>query len=250
MTQVEICLEDVGGPAAARAGGAQRVELCAGLAEGGTTPSLGFVAHARAAAPELDVQVLVRPRPGDFVYSAAELDVMVADIEAVLALPCSPGAGVLGFTLGALTPAGTVDEEATARLVAACAGAPVTFHKAFDTVPDKLTALDRLAALGVAKVLTAGGPGPATDHLDLLADLVRRGGQDIAVVVGGGVRPANAAHVVLATGAREIHLRAPAEVRTGSSAGPSDYDAGTRTVTSTALVAAVVAAVTTDEEVL
>lgn len=249
MTQVEICLEDVGGPAAARAGGAQRVELCAGLVEGGTTPSLGFVAHARAAAPELDVQVLVRPRSGDFVYSAAELDVMVADIEAVLALP-APGPGVLGFTLGALTPAGTVDEEATARLVAACAGAPVTFHKAFDTVPDKLAALDRLAALGVAKVLTAGGAGPATDHLDVLADLVRHGGQDIAVVIGGGVRPANAARVVLATGAREIHLRAPAEVRTGSSAGPSDYDAGTRTVTSTALVAAVVGAVTTDEEVL
>lgn len=247
MTQVEICLEDVGGPEAARAGGAQRVELCAGLVEGGTTPSLGFVAHARAAAPELDVQVLVRPRSGDFVYSAAELDVMVADIEAVLALAAA-GPGTLGFTLGALTPDGTVDEGATARLVAACAGAPVTFHKAFDTVPDKRAALDVLAGLGVAKVLTAGGPGAATSHLDVLADLVDHAGPDLAVVVGGGVRPANAAEVVRATGAREIHLRAPAEVRTGSAAGPSDYDPGTRTVTSAALVAAVVAAAATDEE--
>lgn len=247
MTQVEICLEDVGGPAAAQAGGAHRVELCAGLSEGGTTPTPGFVAHARSAAPELDVQVLVRPRSGDFVYSAAELDVMVSDIEAVLALPAA-GPGVLGFTLGALTPAGTVDEEATARLVAACAGAPVTFHKAFDTVPDKRAALDVLTGLGVAKVLTAGGPGAALSHLDVLAELVDHAGQDVAVVVGGGVRPANAARVVRETGAREIHLRAPVEVRTGSAAGPSDYDAGTRTVTSTQLVAAVVGAVATGEE--
>lgn len=247
MTQVEICLEDVGGPGAARAGGAQRVELCAGLVEGGTTPSLGLLAHARAAAPELDVQVLVRPRSGDFVYSAAELDVMVADIEAVLAHQ-APGRGVLGFTLGALTPAGAVDERATARLVAACAGAPVTFHKAFDTVPDKRAALDQLAGLGVAKVLTAGGPGPATSHLDVLRELVGHAGQDLAVVVGGGVRPTNAAQIVRATGAREIHLRAPADVPTRSSAGRSDYDAGSRTVTSAEMVAAVVAAVAAAEE--
>ncbi|WP_152188755.1 copper homeostasis protein CutC [Georgenia satyanarayanai] len=246
MTQVEICLEDVGGPASARAGGAGRVELCAGLSEGGTTPTLGFVTHARRAAPELDIQVLVRPRAGDFVYSAAELDVMVADIEAVLALPAT-GTGVLGFTLGALTAAGTVDEAATARLVTACSGAPVTFHKAFDAVPDKRAALDLLTALGVAKVLTAGGPGAALGHLDVLADLVDHAGQDISVVVGGGVRPGNAAQVVRETGAREIHLRAPVEVRTGSAAGPSDYDVGTRTVTSAELVAAVVAAVAPGE---
>ncbi|MGH3729178.1 MAG: copper homeostasis protein CutC [Micromonosporaceae bacterium] len=240
MIRVEICVDDVAGAAAAAAGGAHRVELCAGLSEGGTTPTPGFLRHSRRTAPDLGFQVLVRPRPGDFVYSPSELDVMVADIESVRS-HVPPGG--LGFTLGALTPGGAVDETAIRRLVAACDGAPVTFHKAFDAIVDKPAALARLSALGVAKVMTSGGGGPAVRHLNVLADLVRLASDEVGVVVAGGVRAGNAAAVVRATGAREIHLRAQRTVPSASRTGGSEYDPGTRTATCTETVAAVVAAV-------
>ncbi len=237
-TLVEICLEDVGGAAVAAAGGADALEVCAGLADGGTTPTLGFVRHCAEEAPGLDIRVLVRARAGDFVHSAQEVDVMAADIGAVRS--AVPAGTRLGFVLGTLEPDGTVDTAAVRRLVAACGDAPVTFHKAFDSVPDKRSALGLLRDLGVTRVLTSGGRGPAVDHLPALADLVRRGGDDVRIAVGGGVRPANVARIVGETGAREVHLRAPGSVRSaGVSAG---YDDGSRSVTSAAVVAEVMAA--------
>lgn len=237
-TLVEICLEDVGGAALAAAAGADALEVCAGLADGGTTPTLGFVRHCAAAAPGLEIRVLVRARPGDFVHSPEEVEVMVADIEAVRG--ALAGSARLGFVVGTLTPDGDVDAGAVRRLVAASGDAPVTFHKAFDSVPDQPSALALLADLGVSRVLTSGGPGPAIDHLPELADLVRRGGEDVRIAVGGGVRPANAARIVAETGAREVHLRAPGTVvAAGSSAG---YDDGRRSVTSAEVLAEVMSA--------
>jgi copper homeostasis protein len=182
--------------------------------------------------------VLVRARPGDFVHSSQEVEVMAADVEATRdALGASAR---LGFVIGTLEPDGTIDEPAVRRLVAASADAPVTFHKAFDSVPDKVAALGLLADLGVTRVLTSGGPGPALDHLPTLADLVRRGGDEVRIAVGGGVRPASAARIVAETGAREVHLRAPGTVEpAGVSAG---YDAGRRSVTSAAVLAEVMSA--------
>jgi copper homeostasis protein len=237
-TLVEICLEDVGGAAIAAAGRADGLEVCAGLADGGTTPTLGFVRHCADAAPGLEIRVLVRARPGDFVHAAEEVEVMAADIEATRAgLPASTR---LGFVIGSLRPDGSIDATAVRRLVTACGDAPVTFHKAFDSVPDKPSALALLADLGISRVLTSGGPGPAVDHLPVLADLVRRGGEDVRIAVGGGVRPGNAALIVDETGAREVHLRAPGTVASaGVSAG---YDAGSRSVTSATVVAEVMAA--------
>jgi copper homeostasis protein len=237
-TLVEICLEDVGGAAVASAGGADALEVCAGLAEGGTTPTPGFVRHCAEEAPGLEIRVLVRARAGDFVHSPQEVDVMAADIEATRS--AVPAGTRLGFVLGTLHPDGSIDAAAVRRLVSACGDAPVTFHKAFDSVPDKPSALGVLRDLGVTRVLTSGGSGPAVDHLPMLADLVRRGGDDVRIAVGGGVRPGNAARIVAETGAREVHLRAPGSVRSsGISAG---YDEGTRTVTSAAVVADVMAA--------
>jgi len=237
-TLVEICLEDVGGARLAADAGADGLEVCAGLSDGGTTPTLGFVRHCAEAAPGLEIRVLVRPRAGDFVHSSEEVDVMVTDIEATRA---SVGASTrLGFVVGTLEPDGSIDAGAVRRLVAACGDAPVTFHKAFDSVPDKRSALALLADLGVTRVLTSGGAGPAVDHLPLLADLVRRGGKDVRITVGGGVRPGNVARVVAETGAREVHLRAPGSVASaGVSAG---YDSGSRSVTSAAVLADVMAA--------
>lgn len=238
MTLVEVCLEDVGGAAVAAAAGAEAIEVCAGLGDGGTTPTLGFVRHCIEQAPDLEHRVLVRARPGDFVHSAAEVDVMAADIEAVRAV--APDGTRIAFVIGTLEPDGTIDVAATHRLVAAAGDAPVTFHKAFDSVPDKAAALGLLSDLGVTRVLTSGGPGPALDHLDVLADLVARGGDDVRIAVGGGVRPANVARIVEATGAREVHLRAPGTVvPAGTSAG---YDDGARSVTSAEVLAQVMAA--------
>ena len=237
-TLVEICLEDVGGAAVAAAGGADALEVCAGLVDGGTTPTVGFVRHCAEAAPGLEIRVLVRARAGDFVHSEQEVDVMVADVEATRA--AVPSGTRLGFVVGTLAPDGSIDAGAVRRLVAACGDAPVTFHKAFDSVPDKPSALGLLRDLGISRVLTSGGSGPAVDHLPALADLVRRGGDDVRIAVGGGVRPGNVAQVVAETGAREVHLRAPGTVTSaGVSAG---YDEGSRSVTSAAVVAEVMAA--------
>lgn len=239
-TLVEICLEDVGGALAAAGGGADCLEVCAGLAEGGTTPTLGFVRHSAGEAPGLEIRVLVRTRGGDFVHSPQEVDVMVADIEAVRA--ALPAPARVGFVIGTLSADGTVDAPAVRRLVAAAGDAPVSFHKAFDSVPDQPSALALLADLGITRVLTSGGAGPATDHLTNLADLVRLGGDDVRIAVGGGVRPHNVARLVAETGVREVHLRAAVPVVSAGGARSVGYDDGARSLTSAAVVAEVVAA--------
>ena len=239
-TLVEICLEDGGGARVAAEAGADAIEVCAGLVAGGTTPTPGFVRHCVEQAPGLEIRVLVRARAGDFVHSPQELDVMAADIEALRV--AAPLTARLGFVIGTLSNDGTVDADAVRRLVAACGGAPVTFHKAFDSVPDQPSALALLADLGVARVLTAGGGGPAVDHLPRLADLVRHGGDDVRIAVGGGVRPDNVARIVAATGAREVHLRAPGRVGSVGHGTSPGYDDGTRNVTSATVVAEVMAA--------
>lgn len=230
MTRVEICVDDVGGAAAAAAGGADRLELCAGLADGGTTPSIGFVEAALSEAPALAHRALIRPRSGDFVYSAEEVAVMTTDIDAL-----RERFPDLGFVIGALTPERRIDVPVLRGLLAACGGAPVTFHRAFDAVADPVRAVDELVDLGLSTVLTGGGQGAAVDNLARLGATVARAGDRIEVMAGGGVRPANVARVVAATGVTSVHLRAPATVPSAGGGG-NDYDPGTRTVTSAALV--------------
>lgn len=238
---VEICLEDLAGVRVAEAAGADRLELCSALGDGGLTPSIGTVSAALRIAERLGVNVLVRQRAGDFVFDADELAAMVADIHAVRALP-NPHGLPLGFVVGALLPDGSVDVDATRQLVDACGDAPVTFHKAFDQVPDRAAALETLVDLGVARVLTSGGAASTLEGAAELAALVAQAGDRIAVLAGGGVRPSNVAELVRRTGVREVHLRAATKVASGSLA-TSAYDSGERVVTSGAVVAAVVAAV-------
>ena len=207
MTLVEICVEDVPGARAAEACGADRVELCADLLEGGITPSIGMVGTTLAAVSRIGVQVLVRPRGGDFVYDADEVASMLADIAAIRRLPTEVR---VGFVVNALTADGRVDEAVTARLVAACGDAPITFSRAFDEVVEQPAALDELARLGVHRVLTGGGRGPAADHHEELRALVGHAGPRIGVLAAGGVRAANVAELVEVTGVEEVHLRSPA----------------------------------------
>lgn len=207
---VEICVDDLDGALAADAAGAERIELCADLLEGGTTPSPGLIRAVLSSMQTAGVQVIVRPRGGDFVYSEAEVDVMCLDLEAIVAAAQTSTTPV-GVVLGALQPSGEIDQDALRRLVAAAGPLPVTFHKAFDQTPDLIAAYATLHEHGVRGVLTSGGPHPADQGLDTLASLVAlsHNAPDAPVVlVGGSVRAANVAEIVRATGAREVHLRA------------------------------------------
>ena len=208
MTLVEICVEDVAGARTAEACGADRVELCADLLEGGITPSLGMIGTTLAAVSRIGVHVLIRPRGGDFVYDADEVASMLADIAAIRRLPTRVP---VGFVVNALTADGRIDDVVTSRLVAACGEASITFSRAFDEVADQPAALDVLARLGVHRVLTGGGRGPAADHHEELRALVRHAGTRIGVLAAGGVRAVNVAGLVESTGLREVHLRAPAD---------------------------------------
>ena len=242
MTTVEICVDDVEGALAAASAGADRVELCAALGEGGVTPSAGTLAALASRAPALSVTVLVRPRGGDFVHSPVELDVVCADVAAARrTLP------VVGVTVGPLSPGGWVDRAALDAVVAAAGSAPVTFHRAFDTLADQPGALEELVDAGVTRVLTSGGAATALAGAPALRALVEQAGDRIEVMAGGGVRADHVAELVAATGVPAVHLRAPRTVPSlgHRSATAVGYDTGTRTITSTEQVAAVVAALAT-----
>ncbi len=197
---VEACVDSVQGAIAAERAGARRLELCANLVEGGTTPSGGMM-RAVHRCVGIPLFAIVRPRGGDFLYDAADIEVMLRDIE--FAKSCD----VHGVVSGALNPNGTIDEDGTSALIEAAHPLPFTFHRAFDVTRDLDESLDALQALGVHRVLTSGGAATAMEGTERIARLVRRGGERIVVMAGGGVRRDNAAAVVSATRVREVHLR-------------------------------------------
>lgn len=194
----EVCVEGVEGALAAERGGADRVELCAGLAEGGTTPSLGALERARSALT-LPLVALVRPRAGNFVYTEEELAVQRRDVLAAKELDLH------GVALGVLTAAGEIDVARTAELVELARPLRVTFHRAFDEVREPLRALETLVELGIERVLTSGGAPNAPAGSAMLRALIERAQQRITVLAGGGVRAHNVLELVRATGVREVH---------------------------------------------
>jgi copper homeostasis protein len=197
---LEACVDTVDSAVAAESAGAGRVELCAGLVEGGTTPSAGLIAEVRERT-SLPVFVMVRPRGGDFVYGAPDRAVMLRDVAAARA------AGAHGIVSGALRRDGAIDEGLTGALVEAAAPLPFTFHRAFDLTPDLSAALDALCAQGVARVLTSGGAERALAGADRIAALVRQSAGRLAILAGGGVRARHAAELVRRTGVGEVHAR-------------------------------------------
>ena len=242
MTAVEICIDDVAGGTVAEECGADRVEVCAALSEGGTTPSIGLLTALLSRVRRIEVSVMVRPRAGDFVYSPAEVEVMCADIAAVRALQPHPGVTV-GFVVGALTAGGELDRAVLDRLVAACGPAPVTVHRAFDTLPDLPAALEVLVDAGVTRVLTSGGARTAADGAEQLRALVTAAAGRITVMAGGSVRADGVAALVRRTGVPAVHLRAaePAGTVMGS-ATDVDYAQPSRLVTAPGPVRDVLAA--------
>ncbi len=179
---IEVCVEGIDGLLAAQEAGADRVELCAGLVEGGITPSFGTVRAALALAT-VPFHVIVRPRGGDFLYSDAEFRSMLADVEALR------GLGVAGVVVGCLTADGVIDEARMSELVEAAGPLAVTCHRAFDMTRDAAEALEALIRCKVGRVLTSGQRDTAMEGAALLAELVKQAGDRIVILGCGALAP-------------------------------------------------------------
>lgn len=195
---VEACVDSVASATAAQAGGAQRVEVCADLFEGGLTPSAGMIRQIRERL-QIRMHVLIRPRAADFCYDADELAVMAADIDMAREL------GADGVVLGVLRPDGALDRQQTARLVERARPLAVTFHRAIDVAREPLQVLDQLIELGLERVLTSGQEETALAGMETIAALVERAAGRIAVMAAGGIDERNVERVVAGTGVREVH---------------------------------------------
>ena len=195
---IENCAGDVPSCLEAERGGASRIELCAALSEGGTTPSYGTVTTALRCC-RLPIIPIIRPRSGDFLYTETEIDVMLEDIRVLRQL------GVAGFSLGALTPDGDLDEELCRRLIREAEGLPVTLHRAFDRTASLESSLELAVELGFACILTSGGTPSSLDSLDQIRSLVEQADGRICIMAGSGITADNARHVVESTGVSAIH---------------------------------------------
>jgi copper homeostasis protein len=200
LTLVEAAVETFESALAAERSGADRIELCANLSDGGTTPSAELIATV-AERVRIPLFVLIRPRGGGFVYADDEINAMTRDIG------LARGMGVGGIVTGALTSNGRVELSHTRALVKAAAGLPITFHRAFDFTENQPDALEQLIALGVSRVLTSGGAATALEGTPAIAALVARARGRIAIIAGGGVREQNVRNVIARTGVREVHTR-------------------------------------------
>lgn len=205
---IELCVENTDGLLAAQAGGADRVELCASLLEGGLTPSLGMVREALRVA-RVPVFVMVRPRGGDFLYSEVEFAAMREDVKILREM------GVPGVVFGCLTAEGQIDTARMGALVEAARPMQVTCHRAFDMVPDPAAALEALIALGVDRVLTSGLADSAVEGLDTLRATVEAARGRIKIMACGGLTPETIAPVWRATQADELHFAALIDTPSG-----------------------------------
>lgn len=238
----EVCVDSVVGVRAAGAAGADRVELCADLLEGGITPSRGMIRQARTI-PAIKLNVIIRPRGGDFLFDDDEFAVMAADIDAAKA------EGADGVVIGALTADGQIDLERVQDLVARARPLSTTFHRAFDMTPDPFEALEALLRLGVDRVLTSGQELTVLEGLPLIVELIRRAGDRIVIMPGGGITLRNVGRIVEAAQPKEIHFAALEpeaggmqfrrhHVFMGSELRPPEFD---RLVTSGATVTSMIA---------
>lgn len=195
---IEACVDSYASAMAAARGGADRLELCANLAIGGTTPSLPLFRQVRRDCP-VKVNVLIRPRFGDFLYDQAELEEMAEEIDAFREL------GANGVVIGVLTPEGALDQAAMARLMERAGGMEVTLHRAFDMTRDPFAALETAVSLGCRTILTSGQERSAAAGKDLLRELRTRAAGRIDIMAGSGVRKDNIQEIHDHTGIITFH---------------------------------------------
>ncbi len=201
MFYYEVCANSVKSCLAAQEGGAHRVELCAAIPEGGTTPSFGEIALARELL-QIRLHVIIRPRGGDFLYSPWEVKSMLKDIEMCQKL------GVDGVVFGCLDNAGDVDLVLMKELMDASKGMSVTFHRAFDMCRDPHEALEQIISLGADRILTSGQRPTAEEGIPLLRTLNEQAGGRIILLAGSGINETNIHRIASETGIREFHFSA------------------------------------------
>jgi copper homeostasis protein len=204
---LEVCANSVISALAAQDGGAVRVELCENLAEGGTTPSYGEIQMARKLL-HIKLNVLVRPRGGDFLYTDTEYDVMVTDVKTCIELGCD------GIVIGILKANGTVDKERCSKLVqmAKIMGVNATFHRAIDMCADMDQAVEDIIDLEFERILTSGGKSTAMEGFRTIARLVKKAAGRISIMPGSGINDHNVVDLVRFTGVKEVHSSARKQV--------------------------------------
>lgn len=197
---LEVCADSVHAALVAQTAGACRVELCRDLPVGGVTPSAGEIERARKQL-SIGLNVLIRPRAGDFVYDSLEFDILKSDISYCGRLGCD------GVVAGILHRDGSIDRERNRELVelARAYSMSITFHRAFDECDNPERALDEIVALGFDRLLTSGCKPSALEGVDTLRRLIERAGDRIIIMPGAGVTPGNAAAIISATGCSELH---------------------------------------------
>lgn len=195
--KLEVCCADLASVRAAVEGGAQRVELCQALGLDGLTPSAGMIEEAVGMG--IHVQVLIRPREGNFIYSSDEVACMERDIRHARQL----GAG--GVVIGALLEDGSIDRETVRRLVGEAEDLSITFHRAFDVCTKPEKALEEIIDLGCHRLLTSGQAQTAEQGIPLLRRLVQQSAGRLIIMPGAGVNAGNAHRILAETGAHEIH---------------------------------------------
>jgi copper homeostasis protein len=199
--QLEICSFDLLSALIAQEAGAHRVELCAGPAEGGTTPGPGLIRAARERIL-IDVYPIIRPRGGDFLYTEEEFDVMRKEVAYCREMGCN------GVVIGLLNADGSIDKPRTSRLVEIAYPLGVTFHRAFDWAANPFEALEDIIGLGCERILTSGQRPGAMEGAELINELVRQADDRIIIMPGSGVRADNILALAEKTGATEFHTSA------------------------------------------
>ena len=195
--KLEVCCGDMQSVIAAKEGGADRIELCQALEVDGLTPSQAMMESAINLG--IPVQVLIRPREGDFIYDENEVQTMLRDIRLAKKL------GANGVVIGALKADGSIDEETIRRLVDEAEGLSITFHRAFDVCSKPLEALEQIISLGCHRLLTSGQASSAEQGIPLIKRLVEQSAGRIIIMPGAGVNVNNAHKILSETGANEIH---------------------------------------------
>jgi copper homeostasis protein len=195
---VEVCAFSLESCIAAEKGGAKRVELCASLYEGGTTPSAGLIQLAKQRT-SLEIHVMIRPRGGDFCYSEDEISVMQNDIRMAKSLGCD------GIVLGILQKDGKVNISQTEAMVDLAKPMQTTFHRAIDMTPDYLEALENIIETGCVRILTSGQKNTAMEGIDAIKNLVKQANGRIEIMAGSGVNADNA-QTLIHIGVDALHL--------------------------------------------
>ncbi|MFZ4522139.1 MAG: copper homeostasis protein CutC [Bacteroidales bacterium] len=196
---IEACVNSAISAIEAQKGGADRVELCENLHDGGTTPSAGAIRFGRKNL-HIGLYVMIRPRGGDFLYSDDEFEIMKEDIIMVKDL------GADGVVFGILCPDGTLDKERMKVLIDLARPMGITCHRAFDMTADPYKTMEELISLGVDRILTSGQQPTATQGASLIRELIIRSSGRIAIMPGSGVKEYNVAELIKSTGAQEVHI--------------------------------------------